>query len=86
MLILVFLLIDNGLPVLIITGDNDRIVPSWNAKRLSQAIPGSCLEVIKNCGHLPHEEKVDEFVSIVYKFLHGAFGDQKQPSLQGAVV
>ncbi|KAG5233071.1 2-hydroxy-6-oxononadienedioate/2-hydroxy-6-oxononatrienedioate [Salix suchowensis] len=73
-------------PVLIITGDNDRIVPSWNAKRLSQAIPGSCLEVIKNCGHLPHEEKVDEFVSIVYKFLHGAFGDQKEPSLQGAVV
>ncbi|KAF9670492.1 hypothetical protein SADUNF_Sadunf13G0074700 [Salix dunnii] len=74
-------------PVLIITGENDKIVPSWNAKRLSQAIPGSCLEVIKNCGHLPHEEKVDEFVSIVYKFLHGAFGDQKEPSLEaGAVV
>ncbi|KAL9379644.1 hypothetical protein Peur_028126 [Populus x canadensis] len=74
-------------PVLIITGDNDKIVPSWNAKGLSQAIPGSCLEVIKNCGHLPHEEKVEEFVSIVYKFLHGAFGDQKELSLQaGAVV
>lgn len=87
MLILVFLLMDNGLPVLIITGDNDKIVPSWNAKGLSKAIPGSCLEVIKNCGHLPHEEKVEEFVSIVYKFLHGAFGDQKELSLQaGAVV
>lgn len=74
-------------PVLIITGDNDKIVPSWNAKGLSQAIPGSCLEVIKNCGHLPHEEKVEEFVSIVYKFLHGAFGDQKELSMQaGAVV
>ncbi|PQQ10827.1 uncharacterized protein Pyn_34370 [Prunus yedoensis var. nudiflora] len=56
-------------PVLIVTGDNDRIVPSWNAERLSRAIPGSCLEVIKHCGHLPHEEKVDEFVSIVKKFL-----------------
>uniref|UniRef100_B9N1Q4 AB hydrolase-1 domain-containing protein n=1 Tax=Populus trichocarpa TaxID=3694 RepID=B9N1Q4_POPTR len=52
MLILVSSLTDNGLPVLIITGDNDRIVPSWNAKGLSRAIPGSCLEVIKNCGIL----------------------------------
>ncbi|WCJ31377.1 alpha/beta-Hydrolases superfamily protein [Euphorbia peplus] len=60
-------------PVLIITGDNDRIVPSWNAKRLSEAIPGSCLEVIKHCGHLPHEEKVEEFVSVVENFLQRNF-------------
>jgi hypothetical protein len=52
MLILVSLLTDNGPPVSIITGDNDRIVPSWNAKGLSRAIPGSCFEVIKNCGIL----------------------------------
>ncbi|XP_065870963.1 uncharacterized protein [Euphorbia lathyris] len=62
-------------PVLIVTGDNDRIVPSWNAMRLAEAIPGSCLEVIKNCGHLPHEEKVEEFVSIVENFLQRNFSD-----------
>ncbi|XP_024029705.1 uncharacterized protein LOC21400132 [Morus notabilis] len=56
-------------PVLIVTGDDDRLVPAWNAERLSRAIPGSCFEVIKHCGHLPHEEKVDEFISIVQKFL-----------------
>ncbi|GFY83545.1 alpha/beta-Hydrolases superfamily protein [Actinidia rufa] len=49
-------------PVLIVTGDCDRLVPSWNAERLSRVIPGSCLEVIKNCGHLPQEEKAEEFV------------------------
>ncbi|CAN1852396.1 2-hydroxy-6-oxononadienedioate/2-hydroxy-6-oxononatrienedioate hydrolase 2 [Linum perenne] len=69
-------------PVLIVTGDTDRIVPAWNAKRLSQAIPGSSLEVIKDCGHLPHEEKVEEFVSIVQKFLQRAFSDMKEPSVQ----
>ncbi|KAF5201269.1 Alpha/beta hydrolase protein [Thalictrum thalictroides] len=64
-------------PVLIITGDSDRLVPSWNAERLSRAIPGSSLEVIKNCGHLPHEEKVEEFISVVQKFLQSVFGAQQ---------
>ncbi|XP_031249100.1 uncharacterized protein LOC116137323 isoform X2 [Pistacia vera] len=65
-------------PVLIVTGDTDRIVPSWNAERLSQAIPGSSLELIKNCGHLPHEEKVEEFVSVVERFLRRAFGSSEE--------
>ncbi|XP_002520900.2 2-hydroxy-6-oxononadienedioate/2-hydroxy-6-oxononatrienedioate hydrolase isoform X1 [Ricinus communis] len=72
-------------PVLIITGDNDRIVPAWNATRLSEAIPGSCLKVIKHCGHLPHEEKVEEFVSAVEKFLQKAFADSKGPSKEPSV-
>ena len=67
---------------MIITGDSDKIVPSWNARRLSQAIPGSFLEVIKHCGHLPHEEKVEEFVSIVEKFLRNVYGDAEIMSLQ----
>lgn len=62
--------------VLIVTGDNDRLVPAWNAKRLSLAIPGSQLEVIKNCGHLPHEEQVEEFLSAVRTFLSRAFSIQ----------
>ncbi|MCL7038646.1 hypothetical protein MKW94_024643, partial [Papaver nudicaule] len=48
---------DISCPVLIVTGDTDRLVPSWNAVRVSRAIPGSHLVVIKNCGHLPQEEK-----------------------------
>ena len=70
------------IPVLIITGDSDRLVPSWNAERLSQIIPGSSLEVIKQCGHLPHEEKVDEFISVVDKFLWRLVGDPNEQYLQ----
>ncbi|OMO89949.1 hypothetical protein COLO4_19495 [Corchorus olitorius] len=69
-------------PVLIVTGDTDRIVPAWNAERLSRAIPHSKLEVIKYCGHLPHEEKVEEFVRVVEKFLQRALGGSEEPSLQ----
>ncbi|XP_042475114.1 uncharacterized protein LOC122057168 [Macadamia integrifolia] len=72
-------------PVLIVTGDSDRLVPTWNAKRLSEAIPGSCLEVINNCGHLPHEERVEEFVSIVEKFLRRVFGAPEEKFLQAAI-
>lgn len=73
-------------PVLIVTGDTDRIVPSWNAERLSRAIPHSQFEVIKNCGHLPHEEKVEEFVRIIEKFLQRAFGSSEEHSLQAAAL
>ncbi|KAI7727864.1 hypothetical protein M8C21_005849 [Ambrosia artemisiifolia] len=71
-------------PVLIITGDSDRLVPSWNAVRLSQAIPGSHLEVIKKCGHLPQEEKPDEFVTIVNNFLTRVFRRIESQPLQAA--
>ncbi|CAN8259803.1 unnamed protein product [Cochlearia groenlandica] len=65
-------------PVLIVTGDTDRIVPAWNAERLSRAIPGSVFEMIKKCGHLPQEEKPDEFISVVAKFLGDVFGGSQQ--------
>ncbi|CAH9121586.1 unnamed protein product [Cuscuta epithymum] len=69
-------------PVLIITGDRDRLVPAWNSERLSRAIPGACYEIIKNSGHLPHEEKVEEFISIVDRFLHRVLGGVEQPHIQ----
>ena len=44
------------LPVLVITGDDDRIVPTEESIRLSEEIPYSTLLVIPNCGHVPQEE------------------------------
>ncbi|KAL1559357.1 hypothetical protein AAHA92_09709 [Salvia divinorum] len=60
-------------PVLIVTGDMDRLVPLWNSERLSRAIPGSSFRVIDKCGHLPQEEKAQEFLSIVDEFLQRVF-------------
>ncbi|MED6220267.1 hypothetical protein PIB30_043300 [Stylosanthes scabra] len=69
-------------PVLIVTGDTDRLVPSWNAERLSRIIPGASFAVIKQCGHLPHEEKVEEFISIVENFLKRLVTDSNEQYLQ----
>ncbi|XP_051186089.1 uncharacterized protein [Lolium perenne] len=72
-------------PVLVVTGDTDRLVPASNAERLARAIPGATFEVIKNCGHLPQEERAEEFLSVVERFLQGAFGTPVEQMFQPAV-
>ena len=58
-----------NLPILVITGDNDRIVPTEQSLRLAAEIPNADLVVVPQCGHLPHEECPDEFMQAVQDFL-----------------
>ncbi|MCB9110898.1 MAG: alpha/beta hydrolase [Anaerolineales bacterium] len=57
------------MPVLVITGDDDRIVPTEQSLRLAKEIPNAELVVIPQCGHLPHEEKPAEFMQVVIAFI-----------------
>lgn len=57
------------LPVLVITGDDDRIVPTEESIRLESALPNAALAVIPNCGHVPHEECPQDFLSAVEEFM-----------------
>ncbi|MBE0411901.1 MAG: alpha/beta hydrolase, partial [Anaerolineales bacterium] len=50
------------LPALIITGDDDRIVPTDSSIRLAGELPGASLVILENAGHLPHEEVPSEFM------------------------
>ncbi len=43
-------------PALVITGDDDRIVPTEQSIRLSGELPNAELFVVEACGHVPHEE------------------------------
>jgi pimeloyl-ACP methyl ester carboxylesterase len=58
-----------SLPVLVITGDDDRIVPTEQSVRLADSLPDAQLSVLPACGHLPHEECPDEFMQAVGDFL-----------------
>jgi pimeloyl-ACP methyl ester carboxylesterase len=58
-----------SLPVLVITGDDDRIVPTEQSIRLAGEIDGAELVVIPSCGHVPHEECPDAFLAAVEQFL-----------------
>ncbi len=53
------------LPVLVITGDDDRIVPTAQSLELAADLPQSELVVISNCGHLPQEECPEAFLNAI---------------------
>lgn len=57
------------MPILVITGDDDRIVPTEQSLRLASELPNASLKVIEQSGHLPHEEKPVEFMQAVTEFL-----------------
>ena len=62
-------LADLTMPVLVVTGDDDRIVPTDQSIQLSREIPGADLAVLKDCGHVPQEECPDQFMSSIQAFL-----------------
>jgi len=57
------------LPILVITGDDDRIVPTEQSIRLADELPDARLEVITEAGHVPHEEQPLAFIQAVNRFL-----------------
>lgn len=57
------------LPVLLLWGSHDHIVPLSQGQRLQAAVPGSRLQVIDQCGHNPQEEKPRETCEIITRFM-----------------
>jgi pimeloyl-ACP methyl ester carboxylesterase len=57
------------IPVLVITGDHDRVVPTGESVRLAAELRNAELVVIPDCGHVPHEERPRQFLRAVTDFL-----------------
>ena len=58
------------LPVLIITGDDDRVVPTEQSIRLAGELPNAELVVLPACGHVPQEECEGAFMDAVNAWLN----------------
>ena len=58
-----------GMPVLIIWGARDPIIPVHHGEAAHEAIPGSRLEVFEGVGHLPQLEEPARFVAVLDRFL-----------------
>jgi pimeloyl-ACP methyl ester carboxylesterase len=52
-------------PVTIVWGAEDRILPVKMSEELKKHIPHAKLEIMRDTGHLPHAERPDQFVEIV---------------------
>ncbi len=55
-------------PTLLVWGEDDNIIPVENGERLYDSILNSRLVVLKDCGHVPPEEKPERFVELVAEF------------------
>lgn len=57
------------LPVLIVWGERDSIIPVRHGEDAHRAIPGSRLEVFEDVGHLPQLEAPGRFIATLERFL-----------------
>ena len=58
-----------SVPVLVVTGEHDRIVDAAATRAVATAIRDSELVVVPACGHVPHEEAPKAVVAAVRPFL-----------------
>lgn len=57
------------MPVLLLTGKNDSLVPSKDVERAHALIPDSKLVELDNCGHWLPRDKSEEFIKALKNFL-----------------
>jgi 3-oxoadipate enol-lactonase len=60
-----------GSPTLILTGDDDQVIPGASSRVLADRIPDSTLRIIPGTGHLFFLERPDQTLAILGKFLAG---------------
>jgi len=58
-----------AMPILVIAGDSDTVVATEDSVRVSELISGAKLVIVPQTGHLPNEEKPEEFATEVIKFI-----------------
>ena len=58
-------------PTLVIWGEQDKLFPSAYAKTWKERISGARVEIIPQCGHRPHIERLDVTASTILGFLDG---------------
>jgi len=59
---------ETNIPVLIVTGDDDRVIPTSDSIRLAEEI-NARLDVFEACGHVPQEECPDQFMKSLNNFV-----------------
>jgi pimeloyl-ACP methyl ester carboxylesterase len=63
------LYLDEGIPILIIWGARDPIIPVQHGESAHEAIPGSRLEIFDAVGHLPQLEAPERFIAVLEQFI-----------------
>lgn len=63
------LLPDITVPTLVITGDEDALIPVDESRAMAEAVPGATLVIVPRAGHLANLEQPDAFNTAFHAFL-----------------
>ena len=69
---------DIAVPVLILHGADDQLIPVAEAEAMFKAIPNAELVIVPDAGHLPNLEQPDIFNDAVIDFLEEIFGEDDE--------
>ena len=69
---------DIDVPVLIIHGADDQLIPVSEAEAMFKAIPDADLVIVPDAGHLPNLEQPDIFNDAVIDFLEEIFAEEEE--------
>jgi pimeloyl-ACP methyl ester carboxylesterase len=58
-----------AMPMCVIWGEEDRVIPVSHAERASVLAPNARVELIPHAGHFPHKDHPDRFVKIINDFV-----------------
>jgi pimeloyl-ACP methyl ester carboxylesterase len=63
------LYLTEGLPVLLVWGTDDTLIPPAHGERAHTLIAASRLELLDGAGHFPHRDQPDRFTAVLLDFL-----------------
>ncbi|MGH3414064.1 MAG: alpha/beta fold hydrolase [Marmoricola sp.] len=58
-----------AMPVLVVWGADDRVIPVSHAETAARLAPGAVIEVMADAGHFPHRDHPKRFVRVVNDFI-----------------
>jgi hypothetical protein len=75
-----------SVPVQLIWGQDDSVIPVSHARMAHAAMPGSRLEIFGNSGHFPFHDDPERFVEVVEKFIDTTKPADHDPELLRALL
>ena len=59
----------DAMPMCVIWGDEDRVIPTDHADRAARLAPKARIEIMPNAGHFPHKDHPERFVKVLHDFV-----------------
>jgi pimeloyl-ACP methyl ester carboxylesterase len=56
-------------PTLVLSGDQDMLIPNMLSKEMAEGIPGAKLVIIPDCGHCPQPERPEATIAALVEWL-----------------